>query len=51
MRKVAKKKSRQEIWCHYRREWAPMGRSRKRCPVCGAALKPKGDIGHRVRTK
>jgi hypothetical protein len=50
-RKAKKKPKKKEIWCHYRQGWVPMGRSRKRCPVCGAVLKPKSDIGHKIRTK
>lgn len=37
-----------EVYCHYAREWLPMGRSRTRCPRCGADL----SIGdHKLRDK
>lgn len=27
-----------EVYCLYRRDWIPMGRSKKKCPVCGAVV-------------
>lgn len=49
-KKSKKKKVRREIWCHYRPTWVPLSPARKRCPVCGAVLKAKGDLGHKFRT-
>lgn len=49
-KKTKKAKARREVWCHYRREWAPLSAARKRCPICSAVLKPKGDMGHKFRT-
>lgn len=46
-----KKKKISMIWCHYKGSWAPMGRARKKCPVCSAVLKPKGDLGHKIRKR
>lgn len=34
-----------EVWCIYERAWVPMGRSRSRCPLCGAEV---GDA-HKLR--
>jgi ribosomal protein S27AE len=28
----------QEVYCPYKRDWLPLGRSRKKCPRCGAVL-------------
>lgn len=28
-----------EVYCPYARAWIPLGRSKKKCPRCGAALK------------
>lgn len=46
----AKKKARKEIWCHYRQTWFPLGRARKFCPFCSAAIKTGGKFGHKFRT-
>ena len=34
-----------EVYCHYARNWIPLGRARTRCPRCGAIL----GTGHPVR--
>lgn len=46
-----KKKKVAMIWCHYKGSWTPMGRARKNCPVCGAFLRPRGDVGHKIRKR
>lgn len=38
-KKKKKKKARKaEVYCHYKGGWIPLGRSRKKCPYCGAAI-------------
>lgn len=27
-----------EVYCHYKKDWIALGRSRKKCPHCGATL-------------
>lgn len=45
-RKPAKKVP--HIWCHYSKVWTPMGRARKKCPICSALLN-RGDCGHQLK--
>ena len=35
-----------EVYCHYVKKWIPLGRSRTKCPKCGAEL---GVSGHLIR--
>lgn len=35
-----------EVYCPYLRDWTPLGRSRKKCPRCGAVL---GNSTHPTR--
>lgn len=39
-----------EVYCHYVRQWIPLGRARKYCPRCGAAISI-GDHELRVSQK
>lgn len=32
------KKPKKETYCHYERQWIPLGKHRTRCPKCGAEL-------------
>lgn len=27
-----------EVYCHYLKDWVPLGRARKKCPHCGATI-------------
>lgn len=35
-----------EVYCHYARQFIPLGRSKTKCPRCGCAL---GMAGHETR--
>jgi hypothetical protein len=35
-----------KVYCHYSKGWISMGRSRTRCPACGAEI---GNSDHKVK--
>lgn len=49
--KKKKKAKKPEIWCPYKNTWIPLGRSKKKCPYCGAVIGPKGGMSHEIRKK